>query len=143
MKHILTRCKAPAAVLSVVLFTRSAKSFSLSLLLERRYRVQSSGCGIARAALPSACGRLHPPESPCDRRLSRIEEDLRHGGQVFGGDDGPQQRYADRLRGRRARDTSRLGLAVFWERGGQVQVKSCAATMATDRPQAPTMRLND
>ena len=37
----------------------------------------------------------------------------------------------------------RLDVTMPWNRGGQVQVKSCAAPSGTDRPQAPTMRLND
>jgi hypothetical protein len=34
-------------------------------------------------------------------------------------------------------------LSIAWNCGGQVQVKSCAAPSGTDRPQAPTMRLNN
>ena len=38
---------------------------------------------------------------------------------------------------------SGLGLSMAWSRGGQIQVKSRAAPRGTDRPQAPTVRLND
>jgi hypothetical protein len=37
----------------------------------------------------------------------------------------------------------RLESSMAWNRGGQVQVESCAAPWGTDRPQAPTVRLND
>jgi hypothetical protein len=37
----------------------------------------------------------------------------------------------------------RLDLFMPWNRGGQVQVKGCTAPSGTDRPQAPTVRLND
>jgi hypothetical protein len=37
----------------------------------------------------------------------------------------------------------RLDLPMVWNHGGQAQIKSCAAPRGADRPQAPTMRLND
>jgi hypothetical protein len=36
-----------------------------------------------------------------------------------------------------------LDLSMTWNRGGQIQVKSYAAPIGTDRPQTATMRLND
>lgn len=37
----------------------------------------------------------------------------------------------------------RLDLSVAWNRGGQRELKSRAASRGTDRPQTPTVRLND